>query len=92
MAHNFRGWLPQDFTACIPLHEYLGPLVERNRGAWTLEAFTPAPEAVAEARELIAEFEAHRARGLFAFTFKGRMVDAPHLTRAVKLLARAGDG
>lgn len=48
VAHNFRGWLPQDFTACIPLHEYLGPLVERNRGAWTLEAFTPAPEDEAE--------------------------------------------
>ena len=55
-------------------------------------AFTPAPDAVAEARELIAEFEAHRARGLFAFTFKGQMVDAPHLTRALKLVARAGDG
>jgi type I restriction-modification system DNA methylase subunit len=40
----FSSWLPRDFTACIPLHEYLGPLVERNRGAWALEAFTPAPE------------------------------------------------
>lgn len=40
----FRGWLPEDFTAYMPLHEYLGPLVERNRGAWALEAFTPAPE------------------------------------------------
>jgi type I restriction-modification system DNA methylase subunit len=42
--HPFHGWLPEDFTAYIPLHEYLGPLVERNRGAWALEAFTPAPE------------------------------------------------
>ncbi len=42
--HPFRGWLPEDFTAYMPLHEYLGPLVERNRGAWALEAFTPAPE------------------------------------------------
>lgn len=42
--HSFHGWLPEDFTAYMPLHEYLGPLVERNRGAWALEAFTPAPE------------------------------------------------
>lgn len=46
--HPFRGWLPEDFTACMPLHEYLGPLVERNRGAWVLEAFTPAPDEEVE--------------------------------------------
>lgn len=40
----FSGWLPEEFTAYMPLHEYLGPLVERNRGAWALETFTPAPE------------------------------------------------
>lgn len=44
VGHPFLGWLPEDFTAYMPLHEYLGPLVERNRGAWALEAFTPAPE------------------------------------------------
>ncbi len=44
VIHPFRGWLPEDFTAYIPLHEYLGSLVERNRGAWALDAFTPAPE------------------------------------------------
>jgi len=46
--HPFRGWLPEDFTAYMPLHEYLGPLVERNRGAWALEAFTPVPEEEVE--------------------------------------------
>jgi hypothetical protein len=46
--HQFSGWLPEDFTAYIPLHEYLGPLVEHNRGAWALEAFTPAPEEEVE--------------------------------------------
>ncbi len=44
VSHSFRGWLPEEFTAYIPLHEYLGPLVARNRGAWALDAFTPAPE------------------------------------------------
>jgi hypothetical protein len=44
----FQGWLPEDFTAYLPLHEYLGSLVERNRGAWALEAFAPAPEEEVE--------------------------------------------
>ena len=54
------------------------------------EAFTPDSALVAEARELVALFEAHRARGAYAFRFKGQMVDAPHLTRARKLIERAG--
>ena len=52
--------------------------------------FTPDKTLVAEARELIALFEQHRARGVYAFRFKGQMVDAPHLTRARKLVERAG--
>ena len=53
-------------------------------------AFTPDKTLVAEARELIALFEEHSARGVYAFRFKGQMVDAPHLTRARKLVERAG--
>jgi citrate lyase beta subunit len=52
-------------------------------------AFTPAAAVVEEARELVAAFEEHRRRGVYAFRFKGQMVDAPHLTRALKILARA---
>ena len=51
--------------------------------------FTPTPSAVAEARELVAAFAEHEQRGVYAFRFKGQMVDAPHLTRARKLLDRA---
>jgi citrate lyase beta subunit len=51
--------------------------------------FTPAKADVDEARELVAAFEEHRRRGVYAFRFKGQMVDAPHLTRAQKILARA---
>jgi citrate lyase subunit beta/citryl-CoA lyase len=54
-------------------------------------AFTPAPAAIAEARELAAAFEEHARRGAYAFTFKGRMVDAPHLAHARRILARAGE-
>jgi citrate lyase subunit beta/citryl-CoA lyase len=54
------------------------------------DAFTPAAAVVDEARELVAAFEEHRRRGVYAFRFKGQMVDAPHLTRARKIIARAG--
>ena len=53
-------------------------------------AFTPDPHVVAEAHELVAAFDEHRRRGAYAFRFKGQMVDAPHLTRALKVIARAG--
>jgi citrate lyase subunit beta/citryl-CoA lyase len=52
--------------------------------------FTPDKALVAEARELVALFEEHRARGAYAFRFNGQMVDAPHLARARKLIERAG--
>jgi citrate lyase subunit beta / citryl-CoA lyase len=55
------------------------------------DVFTPARADIDEARELVAAFEEHERRGVFAFRFKGQMVDAPHLTRARKILARAGD-
>ena len=54
------------------------------------DVFTPATAVVDEARELVAAFEEHRRRGAYAFRFKGQMVDAPHLTRALKIIARAG--
>ena len=54
------------------------------------EAFTPSKEALAEARELVAAFAEHAAKGAYAFRFKGQMVDAPHLARARKVIARAG--
>ncbi|AWK85941.1 N-6 DNA methylase [Azospirillum thermophilum] len=44
VSHPFTGWIPADFTAFIPLHEYLGPLIGQNRGPWVLDVFTPAPE------------------------------------------------
>ena len=54
------------------------------------DVFTPAKDAIDEARELVALFEVNARHGNYAFTFRGRMVDAPHLNRAKKLLARAG--
>ena len=53
------------------------------------DAFTPAPEQVAEAKALIEAFEEAQAEGRMAFTFNGQMVDMPHLSRARALLERA---
>ena len=52
-------------------------------------AFTPAPEQVAEARALIEAFDEAQAEGRMAFSFRGQMVDVPHLTRARALIERA---
>ena len=70
------------FTGKISIHPNQVPVIN--------DVFTPAKEALEEARELIAAFEEYARRGVYAFTFRGRMVDAPHLARARKLLARAG--
>ncbi len=71
------------FAGKISIHPSQIPVIN--------DAFTPAKETVAEARELVAAFEAHARRGVYAFTFKGQMVDAPHLARAKKLLTRVGE-
>lgn len=52
-------------------------------------AFTPSADTVAEAVELLALFEAAQADGRMAFSFRGQMVDVPHLTRAQNTVARA---
>jgi citrate lyase subunit beta / citryl-CoA lyase len=70
------------FTGKISIHPNQIPVIN--------EVFTPPKEAVDEARQLVALFAEHARRGVYAFTFKGQMVDAPHLARAKKLLARAG--
>lgn len=52
-------------------------------------AFTPSDAEIAEARELVDAFEENRKKGLMAFSFKGQMVDVPHLKRAQRTLSLA---
>lgn len=70
------------FTGKISIHPNQIPVIN--------EAFTPSAEAVEEAQALAAAFAEARRRGAWALVFRGRMVDAPHLARALKVLARAG--
>lgn len=53
------------------------------------EIFTPSAEEIAESKELLAAFEENQKAGKMAFSFKGQMVDVPHLTRARTILERA---
>lgn len=48
-------------------------------------AFTPSAEAVEQARRIVALFEAHPGAGVLAMD--GRMLDAPHLAQARRILA-----
>jgi len=71
------------FAGKISIHPKQIPVIN--------EVFTPAPAEIAEARELVQAFAEHARQGIYAFRFKGLMVDAPHLTRARTILARAGE-
>ncbi|WP_448586089.1 HpcH/HpaI aldolase/citrate lyase family protein [Thermaurantiacus sp.] len=51
--------------------------------------FSPTPEAVAEARALIAAHEAARADGRNVATYKGKMVEILHVAEARRLIAIA---
>ncbi len=53
------------------------------------EVFTPSPDEIAESKELLAAFEENQKAGRMAFSFRGQMVDVPHLTRARTILERA---
>lgn len=53
------------------------------------EVFTPAPEEIAEARRIVEADAAAHARGEGAFRLDNRMVDAPVVARAKKVLARS---
>jgi citrate lyase subunit beta/citryl-CoA lyase len=71
------------FTGKISIHPSQIPVINA--------AFAPFAEEVEEARALVAAFDEASGRGIYAFTFRGRMVDAPHLHRARKILRRAGE-
>ena len=50
-------------------------------------AFTPSAEAVERARRIVALFEAEPGSGVLAMD--GRMLDAPHLAQARRILQSA---
>ncbi|MCP5027361.1 MAG: CoA ester lyase [Actinomycetia bacterium] len=69
------------YTGKISIHPNQIPIIN--------EAFTPNDTEVADARELLGAFEENQKIGRMAFTFRGEMVDVPHLERARRVLAVA---
>lgn len=54
-------------------------------------AFSPSAEELDEAQRLLEAFAEAEKEGRMAFSFEGKMVDVPHLTRARKTLERAAE-
>lgn len=52
-------------------------------------AFSPSPEAIAQAQRLLRAFAEWQASGIGAFELDGKMVDAPVVKAAEQVLARA---
>jgi len=69
------------FEGKMTIHPNQIPIVNK--------AFTPTAEEIAAAAELVEAFAENRRQGRNAFRHRGRMVDAPHLERARRLLERA---
>ncbi len=69
------------FTGRITIHPAQVEIVN--------EIYSPSAEEIAEARELLAAFEENQRAGRMTFSFRGEMVDAPHLNRARTILERA---
>ncbi len=53
------------------------------------EVFTPSDDAIAGAQRLVEAYQAHQASGTGAFALDGKMVDAPMMRAAERVLARA---
>ncbi|PTQ12432.1 CoA ester lyase [Sphingomonas oleivorans] len=69
------------FTGMMAIHPAQVPVIN--------QAFTPGAEELAEARAIVALFAADPGAGVLSLD--GRMVDAPHLARARRLLASMGE-
>jgi citrate lyase subunit beta/citryl-CoA lyase len=67
------------FTGKLAIHPGQVPIINA--------VFTPTPEAVAHAKDLVAAFAADPDAGVIGIG--GKMYDRPHLVRAERLLARA---
>jgi citrate lyase subunit beta/citryl-CoA lyase len=67
------------FTGMLAIHPAQVPVINA--------AFTPSPEALAQARRVVAAFAENPGRGVI--DIDGAMFDAPHLRQAEQLIARA---
>ena len=64
-------------------------IIHPNQVAPVQTTFTPSDEAIAQAQRLMEAFELHQQSGRGAFALDGRMVDAPIVKAARRVLERA---
>ena len=71
----------QGFTGKITIHPAQIDIVN--------EVFSPSADDIERATALIEAFAENEKQGLMAFSFRGQMVDVPHLEQAKRIIARA---
>ncbi|XP_010576642.1 PREDICTED: citrate lyase subunit beta-like protein, mitochondrial [Haliaeetus leucocephalus] len=64
-------------------------VIHPNQIAVVQEQFSPSPEKIKWAQELISAFEEHQRLGKGAFTFHGSMIDMPLLKQAQNIVTLA---
>ncbi|XP_077977563.1 citramalyl-CoA lyase, mitochondrial-like [Glandiceps talaboti] len=64
-------------------------VIHPNQVAIVQECFSPSPDKVEWASELVKAFEEHQNSGKGAFTFRGSMIDMPLLLQAKNILKLA---
>jgi citrate lyase subunit beta/citryl-CoA lyase len=81
LAREAHDAAQQGFAGKMTIHPDQIPVVNG--------AFTPSPDEIEASRALLEAFEQGRSDGRGAVRFRGQMIDAPHLERARRILARA---
>ncbi len=71
------------YTGCLCIHP--------RQAAAANRVYSPSPEEIALAREIVSAFDAAVSEGRGAFALHGRMIDAPVVDQARATLARLGD-
>jgi citrate lyase subunit beta / citryl-CoA lyase len=79
LGHYVKRAARDGFTGMMAIHPAQVAVIN--------EAFTPSPEAVAQAKAVVEAFAANPGAG--ALQLNGKMIDAPHLKQAQRLLAQA---
>jgi citrate lyase beta subunit len=64
-------------------------IIHPNQVAIVQDAFTPNTKEITDAIQLIDEFTKHQAFGVGAFALDGKMIDAPLIKAAERVLSRA---
>jgi citrate lyase subunit beta/citryl-CoA lyase len=80
LRHECEEARRDGFTCKMAIHPAQVPVIN--------DVFTPSADTIARAKAIVAAFAANPSTGVVAI--EGEMLDRPHLTRAQRVLRRAG--